>query len=103
MHVQDIRNRRFPACALRVSGELQLVKRDMQETSEVDSEEFVNFKDKSNRFLGKAAQLLMSLIAESGRDRFCYVKEALIHPDATCARPAPLTTLILGQSKESTV
>ncbi|CDJ36903.1 uncharacterized protein EMH_0075680 [Eimeria mitis] len=78
---------------LAIIGELHLVRRDMQAAASTDSPEFLEFKDKSGKFLRKALQLLLSLISESGRDRFCYVKEALIHPDATCARPAPVTTL----------
>ena len=74
-------------------GELQLVRRDMQEVQVKDPPEFKDFKDKSSKFLRKAQQLLMSLIAESGRDRFCYVKEAVIHPDATCPRPGPVANL----------
>lgn len=77
---------------MRLSGELHLVRRDMQTAASTDSPEFLEFKDKSSKFLRKALQLLLSLISESGRDRFCYVKEALIHPDATCPRPAPLTS-----------
>ncbi|CDJ42007.1 hypothetical protein, conserved [Eimeria tenella] len=82
---------------LAIIGELHLVRRDMQEAESSDSPEFVEFKEKSSRFLQKASLLLMSLIAESGRDRFCYVKEALIHPDATCSRPAPLTSTNLSR------
>lgn len=75
------------------------MRRDMQEAESSDSPEFVEFREKSSRFLQKASLLLMSLIAESGRDRFCYVKEALIHPDATCSRPAPLTSTNLSRRK----
>ena len=69
----------------------------MQEATSSDSPEFLDFKDKSSKFLRRALQMLMSLIAESGRDRFCYVKEAVIHPDATCARPAPIANLNFGK------
>lgn len=71
----------------------------MQETQEADPPEFLDFKDKSAKFLKKTLQMLLSLIAESGRDRFCYVKEALIHPDATCPRPTPMASLRTGGSK----
>ncbi|OEH76500.1 uncharacterized protein LOC34617580 [Cyclospora cayetanensis] len=85
---------------LAILGELQLVKRDMQESTHSDSPEFLEFKQRSSKFLQRALQLLMSLIAESGRDRFCYVKEALIHPDATCSRPAPVSNLSFGKSSK---
>ncbi|CDI81780.1 hypothetical protein, conserved [Eimeria praecox] len=75
---------------LAIIGELHLVRRDMQAAASTDSPEFLEFKEKSGKFLRKALQMLLSLISESGRDRFCYVKEALIHPDATCARPTPV-------------
>ncbi|CDJ60818.1 hypothetical protein, conserved [Eimeria maxima] len=86
---------------LAIIGELHLVRRDMQTAASTDSPEFLEFKDKSSKFLRKALQLLLSLISESGRDRFCYVKEALIHPDATCPRPAPLTSCSFTSSEDA--
>ncbi|KAL8270536.1 hypothetical protein Esti_005507 [Eimeria stiedai] len=86
---------------LAILGELHLVRRDMQEATRSKSPEFEEFREKSSVFLRKASQLLMSFIAESGRDRFCYVKEALIHPEATCARPSPIANLKGIQGKRA--
>ncbi|KAL8439753.1 hypothetical protein Efla_002655 [Eimeria flavescens] len=85
---------------LAILGELYLVRLDMQETAEGDTREFLEFKEKSGTFLRRASQMLISLIAEGGRDRFCYVKEALIHPEATCARPAPVANLNVDAASE---
>ncbi|CDI76717.1 hypothetical protein, conserved [Eimeria acervulina] len=88
---------------LAIVGELHLVRRDMQVASSTDSPEFLEFKDRSGKFLRKALQLLLSLISESGRDRFCYVKEALIHPDATCARPGPAAAFGISSPADAAV
>ncbi|PFH31871.1 hypothetical protein BESB_023630 [Besnoitia besnoiti] len=73
---------------LAVVGELDAVKTELQRIWK-GKPELDSFKQDSVRFLTHTLQSLVDFIVESGRDRFTYIKEALILPTATPPRPGP--------------
>nr|CEL64481.1 TPA: hypothetical protein BN1204_003790 [Neospora caninum Liverpool] len=54
-----------------------------------DVRELDNFRRDSAKFLTNVLQTLVEFIVESGRDRFTYIKEALLLPTTTPPRPIP--------------
>lgn len=52
-----------------------------------EEEGLAEFKSKTAMFLSSTLKLMFDLIVESGRDRFSYLKEAVLRPTSTCARP----------------
>lgn len=73
-----------------------MVLRDMSASNPNQDEGLAEFKRKTALFLSSTLKLFFDLILESGRDRFSYLKEAVLLPTSTCARPV----LLSGQSGE---
>ncbi|RQX69467.1 hypothetical protein TGCAST_209490 [Toxoplasma gondii CAST] len=73
---------------LAIVGELDAVRMDLLNMKK-DVRELDNFRRESAQFLTDTLEFLVEFIVESGRDRFTYIKEALILPTATPPRPIP--------------